>query len=147
VSTVLIKRFGDVARYVKALPPNVAKRNVIRQTGVDLPDRLIKSEDYDRIIVVAHSLGAIVAYDIIAMLFARYNTYLNAGAPSEMHQPERLIRAALAGNEALDIDAFQEQQAKAFCEAKLQGAYWNISDFVTLGAPLAHAEVLIVECH
>ncbi|MBS0124708.1 hypothetical protein [Thetidibacter halocola] len=149
VSDVLIKRFGDVARYVKALPPNVARRQEIRQTGVDLLDRLIKSGEYDRIVVVAHSLGSIVAYDILAMLFARYNTQLDDGDPDEMQQPERhaleeMIRAAAAGG-ALDLDAFQDQQAKAQDEARAQGAGWIVTDFVTLGAPLAHAEFLMAE--
>ncbi|MEP3427411.1 MAG: hypothetical protein ABJN98_01925 [Roseibium sp.] len=79
ISNVLIKRFGDVARYVKAWPPNVAKRHMIRQAGVDLLIRLIDSKDskgneeYDRIVLVAHSLGTVVAYDIISMVFDHYN--------------------------------------------------------------------------
>ncbi|WP_234999599.1 hypothetical protein [Roseovarius albus] len=150
VSAVLIKRFGDVARYVKAWPPNVAKRHVIRKTGVDLLDQLIMSGDYDRIVVVAHSLGTIIAYDIITMLFAKYNKLLDDGKPREMLQPERhqleeMVRLAMAGQEPLDIDTFQDQQSKAFAEAKEQGARWIVSDFVTLGAPLTHAEFLIAE--
>lgn len=145
VSAVLIKRFGDVARYVKALPSNVAKRHAIRQAGVDLLDRLIGSGDYERIVVVAHSLGTIVAYDILAMLYARYNTALKAGAQQpERHKLEEMIRDALAEG-GLDIDAFQEQQARAFAEARDQGAPWIVSDFVTLGAPLTHAEFLMAE--
>lgn len=152
ISNVMLKRFGDVARYVKAWPPNVAKRHQIRQTGVDLLDRLIQSKEYDRIVVVAHSLGTVVAYDIVAMLFAKYNTVLDDGAPSAMLQPERarleeMIRAACAGDAALDLDAFQDQQSRAFAEAKGQGAAWNISDFVTFGSPLTHAEFLMAESH
>lgn len=152
VSNVLIKRFGDVARYVKAWPPNVAKRHVIRQTGVDLLDRLIQSKEYDRIVVVAHSLGTIVAYDILAMLFAKYNTVLDDGTPSETPQPERnrleeMIREAEASGRTLDLDAFQAQQALAFAEARAQGARWSISDFITLGSPLTHAEFLMAESH
>ncbi|WP_461428265.1 hypothetical protein [Gymnodinialimonas sp.] len=152
VSNVLIKRFGDVARYVKAWPPNVAKRHIIRQTGVDLLDRLIQSKEYDRIVVVAHSLGTIVAYDILAMLFAKYNTVLKDGTPSEMPQPERnrleeMIREAEASGGALDLDAYQAQQALALEEAKDQGAKWNVSDFITLGSPLTHAEFLMAESH
>ncbi|ABD55530.1 hypothetical protein [Jannaschia sp. CCS1] len=150
ISNVMLKRLGDVARYVKAWPPNVAKRHLIRQTGVDLLDRLIQSGKYDRIVVVAHSLGTIVAYDILAMLFARYNTTLDDGTPSEMHQPERhrledMIREARATGTPLDLDAYQDQQALALAEAKGQGAEWNISDFVTFGSPLTHAEFLMAE--
>ncbi len=123
VSNVLIKRFGDVARYVKALPSNVAKRHEIRQGGVDLLDRLIQSKEYDRIVVVAHSLGTIVAYDILSMLYAKYNSILDEGS---FEQPERdcleqMIREALRGG-TLDIDAYQAQQTKALAEAIGQGA-------------------------
>ncbi len=145
VSNVLIRRFGDVARYVKALPPNVAKRHAIRQTGVDLLIRLIDSKDYERIIVVAHSLGTIVAYDILTMTFDHYN----GGFGKLENQPERdklegMIRNALASG-GLDIDAFQDQQTAAFEEALKQEGAWIVSDFVTLGAPLTHAEFLVAE--
>lgn len=151
ISAVMLRRFGDVARYVKALPSNVAKRHLIRQTGVDLLNGLIASKDYDRIVVVAHSLGTIVAYDILAMLFAQHNRFSNTGKPGDMPQPERhaledMIRGA-ATSGALDLDAYQEQQAKALAEAKEQGSTWIISDFVTLGAPLTHAEFLTAESH
>lgn len=148
VSKVLIKRFGDVARYVKAVPSNVAKRHEIRQCGVDLLDRLVQSKEYDRIVVVAHSLGTIVAYDILSMLYSKYNTVQDTGT---MEQPERdrleqMIREGLSGN-ALDVEAYQAQQAKAMAEAQEQGAAWNITDFVTLGSPLTHAEFLVAESY
>ena len=164
VSNVLIKRFGDVARYVKALPPNVARRQEIRAKGIDLLDRLIQSGEYDRIVVVAHSLGTIVAYDILTQLFARYHERFDETTPARMKQPERhaledMIRAAAglardkeqavsetpAAAEAFDIDAYQAQQSKVFAEARKQGFPWIITDFVTLGAPLTHAEFLMAD--
>lgn len=144
VSSVLIKRFGDVARYVKALPANVAKRHMIRQTGVDLVARLIDSEEYDRIVVVSHSLGTIVAYDILAQLFPRYNKSLGTKKQPERLKLEDIINAAVtSGN--LHIDDYQEQQAAALAEAREQGSKWCITDFVTLGSPLTHAEFLVAE--
>jgi len=166
VSNILIKRFGDVARYVKALPPNVARRQEIRAKGVDLLDRLMQSGDYDRIIVVAHSLGTIIAYDILTQLFARYNTQFKDSSSEQLVQPERhvvedMIRAAAglprtkeqavsgmaAPKQTLDIDAYQAQQAKVLAEAQAQGFPWIITDFVTLGSPLAHAEFLMADSH
>ncbi len=144
ISAVLIKRFGDVARYVKALPPNVAKRHAIRQAGVDLLARLIESKDYDRIVVVAHSLGAIVAYDILAQLYTHYNSTGGSGSQPERDALEKMLREGLEVGH-LDIDAYQAQQARALAEARAQGAPWIITDFVTLGAPLAHAEFLMAE--
>lgn len=165
VSNVLVKRFGDVARYVKAKPPNVARRQEIRSNGVQLLEKLMASTvkgkpEYDRIIVVAHSLGTIVAYDILTQLFARHNTTLAAARPAEMPQPERdamerMIRRAAgvavdrgvppAAPEPLDIDAFRSQQARCLAEARSQGSPWIISDLITLGSPLTHAEFLLAE--
>lgn len=163
VSNVLIKRFGDVARYVKATPPNVARRQEIREKGVALLEELMTPDPdsgekpYDRIIVVAHSLGTIVAYDILTQLFARHNK-LPKDAPVQP-QPERekleeMIRAAAGLRRAdgsrhppqkLDLTGFQAQQAAALHEAQDQGLRWNVTDFVTLGAPLTHAEFLMSE--
>lgn len=144
VSAVLIKRFGDVARYVKALPPNVAKRHAIRQAGVDLLARLIDSKDYERIVVVAHSLGTIVAYDILAQLYTRYNTEGGVGPQPQRDALEQMIRDGMAAG-YLDMDAYQAQQARALAEAQAQDAPWIVSDFVTMGAPLTHAEFLMAE--
>ncbi|WP_181893159.1 hypothetical protein [Falsiruegeria mediterranea] len=161
VSNVLIKRFGDVARYVKALPPNVDRRQEIRKNGVDLLQRLIKSGEYDRIVVVAHSLGTIVAYDILSMLFAEHNeletlSTIAKGAQPEREKLEDMIRDAAGlplstgadgSGRPMDVDAYQVQQAKALAELRAQGGSWIISDFVTLGSPLTHAEFLMSESH
>ena len=56
---------------------------------------------YDRIVVVAHSLGSIVAYDILTHCFARLNTASNLDEKTlkGLQQPERaklesMIRSA-----------------------------------------------------
>ncbi len=144
VSSVIVKRFGDVARYVKAWPPNVAKRHAIRQSGVDLLARLIESKEYDRIVVVAHSLGTVVAYDILAQLYTRYNSHGGNGTQPERDILEQMVREGLISGR-LDIDAYQEQQSRALAEARAQGAPWIVSDFVTMGAPLTHAEFLMAD--
>ncbi len=160
VSNVLVKRFGDVARYVKARPENIGRRQEIRETGVRLLDGLIASGDYDRIVVVAHSLGTVVAYDVLAMLYDKYNGQLDlpraVGKPlqPERHKLEEMIRdaAGLAMADGttgsgvpLDIDAFQRQQARVRDELAEQGNGWIVSDFITLGSPLVHAEFLMAE--
>lgn len=161
IANVMVKRFGDVARYVKAAPPNVARRQEIRRHGVELLDSLIASKsgdkpEYDRIIVVAHSLGTIVAYDILTQLFARHNKTLAAPAAQPERQAlEQMIQVAAglpttrdtaaANPVPLDIDAFQAQQARALAEARAQGSDWRVTDFVTLGSPLTHAEFLLAD--
>jgi hypothetical protein len=164
VSAFLVRYFGDVARYVKAKPPNVARRQEIRENGVQLletlmgvePDGTIlpwRDREYDRIVVVAHSLGTIVAYDILTHAFARINTV----HADPLEQPSRvkleeMIRAAAGlptqvGAPApapWSIDAFQALQAEARKELNKGGNPWIVSDFVTLGSPLTHAEFLMV---
>ncbi|QGJ79193.1 hypothetical protein [Sinorhizobium meliloti] len=161
VNTFLLKYFGDVARYVKASPLNVARRQEIREKGVQLLETLmdIKADgspakpEYDRIIVVAHSLGTIVAYDILTHCFARINDKVTVEpAQSRLSEMEALIRRFLGleaslpddpQNEADKIKRFRELQWECRKELNEQGSPWIVSGFVTLGSPLTHAEFLL----
>lgn len=67
---VLISYFGDVARYVSATPRNIKVRQMARERGVNLLRQLHATGDYGRIVVVGHSLGSILAHDLIALLWA-----------------------------------------------------------------------------
>jgi hypothetical protein len=168
VNVVLLKYFGDVARYVKSSPVNVARRQEIREKGVELLETLMGVRDfdpntrqkdapfpkweteYDRIIVVGHSLGAIVAYDILKHSFARVNRYLNKGPTGRNKQPhrhqlEKLLQDAIENSGTLDMDEFRRLQKLSWQELKKQGSPWLVSDFVTLGSPLTHAEFLLAD--
>jgi len=162
VSNVMVGRFGDVVRYVKARPGNVARRQEIRKNGVDLLETLIESKDsrgrpaYDRIIVVGHSLGAIVAYDMLSYTFARVYRRMKKSLPDETRQPQRAaleqaLRRKLglkqAGDDAeeLTLEGFRALQDAAREELCALGTPWPVSDFVTLGAPLTHAEFLLAK--
>jgi len=156
----LIGYLGDVVRYVKAEPINIDRRQQIREAGVQLLERLIRSKldngepEYDRIIVVAHSLGTIVAYDILSHAFARLNNEFNMNIAQDARQPqraalERAVRVAL-GHEPrqpseanLTIEKFREMQDAARNELVAMGTPWPVSDFITLGSPLTHAEFLM----
>lgn len=101
-NTFLLKYFGDVARYVKASPLNVARRQEIREKGVQLleslmgimPDGTLVKPAYDRIVVVAHSLGTIVAYDILSHCYARVNDKAAVkGDQSQLNTLELLVSA------------------------------------------------------
>ncbi|HLL30994.1 MAG TPA: hypothetical protein VK403_08360 [Allosphingosinicella sp.] len=158
----LVNYFGDVARYVKAKPRNVARRQEIRENGVQLLETLMgfgadgrlqpeEKRDYDRIVVVAHSLGTIVAYDILTHAFARVNAVADVGAepfPQEARIAlEQMIRDALTAppaDPARWTEEFQTAQAAARKELNETGNPWIVSDFVTLGSPLTHAEFLMV---
>jgi hypothetical protein len=155
VNKYLLRYFGDVARYVKASPPNVARRQEIREKGVQLLESLMAPKpdgtfEYDRIVVVAHSLGTIVAYDILTHCFARAQARMTAADLPQLAAMEALVRhatgverAAVGQGPKTDIDAFQAQQARCRAELNAKANRWTVSDFVTLGSPLAHAEFLL----
>lgn len=55
--------FGRVVRYTRADPDNIAARKNVRERGLKSLNAL-HDGSYKRIIIVAHSLGAILAYDL-----------------------------------------------------------------------------------
>lgn len=74
----LVSSFADVVRYLDTTPRSYAMRRNIRQGFVELLNGLHNAkyggnDRYDRIIVVAHSLGAYIAYDGISYLWAQKN--------------------------------------------------------------------------
>ena len=145
---LLISKFGDVARFVDVNPDNVATRMAIRDKGVKFLDSLIQSGRYDRLVVVAHSQGTIVAHDVLSTLFAKYNRQFNSdktgGLPQDARDElEKVLKDALKGTGKLEPTEYQELQSKALAEAQANGSKWIISDFVTLGSPLTHAEFLL----
>lgn len=154
VIVFLVAYFGDVARYVRAKPANVGIRQAIREEGVQLLETLMGrrddgtwgESDYDRIVVAAHSLGSVVAYDMLSEAFAR----LNQRRTRDRSDPEparlaleEMVRNAAVPGAGLDLDAFQAAQAKAREELVASGNPWIVSDFVTLGCPLVHSDFLI----
>jgi hypothetical protein len=152
---------GDVARYVRADPRNIAMRRAIRERGLKLFGDLHASGEYERIIVVAHSLGSIVAYDLISMFWASRTDALT------LHEAEpvfRRLRAVELAAHALDgadtadrparLNAYRDAQRTLRLAMRSGGEdgtgpertpkqEWLISDFVTLGSPLTHASFLL----
>lgn len=146
---------GDAARYLSAKPDNVDARQKIREAGVNLLTKLHASAHYDRIIVLAHSLGAVIAYDVLNACFGRLSE-------------EELKRAHAQGTPALtelaalevaagELVAAPADRTKLSAYRNAQRAYqealrhtpdppvWLISDFVTVGSPLSKANVLLAK--
>ena len=81
----LVPYVGDCARYLRDAPDNIQARNEIRQLGLqvlqDLHDQ--RSRDgtprYDRIVVVAHSLGTVIAYDVLRAFFVEQIAKIRLG--------------------------------------------------------------------
>ena len=147
---------GDIVRYVDPSPRNIKTRQEIREDGVRLLETLMgvdeagacRGSDYDRVIVVGHSLGTIVGYDIINHAFGRLNlkfdrAKLVAGEQMHLSALEGLVRAAWANGTPLDIEKYRAAQDRARRELNAAGNPWIVSDFVSIGSPLTHAEFLM----
>lgn len=150
---------GDAARYFRNSPANVAVRRAIRKNAVDTLEQLHACRDYDRIVVMAHSLGTVVAYDMLRAYYSRIcrkipvdKTKLNPefdaidGGPLEcavLRSTGRGLIRKLAAASTIIADAAR------------QGAYqpaeggdidaWLVTDFVTVGSALTHARYLMVQ--
>jgi hypothetical protein len=149
---------GDAARYLSPNPQNVVVREQIRADGVALLRALHNKGDYDRIIVVGHSLGSVIAYDIVGYLWHEHHDQLTQVIPSNRELASRyanhealqpVIKNTLPNaGAALDgslgsILKFREQQTEAFIEQRGLGNPWRITDLVTVGSPMAHASLLL----
>lgn len=133
---------SDAARYLDATPRNVASRNAVRQLGVDFLDKLHKSDrQYGRIIVCGHSLGSVIGYDILQHLWYRYHETFTPQSEVRQSAFHLMSRAAAASNGP----AAQSRQRQLWTEQIALGNRWRITDFVTLGSPLTHADVLMAD--
>lgn len=143
---LMINVAGDAARYLHVAPGNIAIRSGIRQAGIDLLEKLHASKEYDRIILVGHSLGSVIGYDILTHLWPRYNS---ASAPEEGKENADTAQkaleklAAVPGSAKLNVNEYQRAQSAYFDELQTREKKWLVSDFITLGSPLAHAGVLL----
>ncbi len=154
---------GDVAGYLGAHPDTVAGRHLVRDRGLQLLRRLHEDPAYERIVIVAHSLGSVVAYDILHLLWEELG-------PTNENPPGKQVRQALANydhlvlelNQKYGIKRWSDQDLQRYCAAqsnvsdaiRAQGtvprkdgrksnAYWKITDFITAGSPLSHAQFLL----
>jgi hypothetical protein len=159
VLKIMIDVVGDVVRYVEAKPKNIAIRQSIRENGVQLLETLMGIDehgkpgptDYDRIVVVGHSLGTIIAYDILTHTFGRHNTRIDSARLAGFDQPvrvalEEMVRDALTdAAKDFKVDRYRELQDAAREELNALGNPWIVSDFISLGSPLTHAEFLMAK--
>ena len=147
---IVVHRFGDAARYLSPRPNNVRHREVIRERGLSLLNTLHRSGRYDRIILVGHSLGSVIAYDLVTHLWAQMNASHLRLDDVSFKALAALERAANGngdeadGSPARSNDPHRLQHA-TWGELRRNGQPWLISDLVTLGSPLAHAELLLAQ--
>jgi hypothetical protein len=161
--TFLSPVMGDSARFLSPRPENLAARQEIRTRGVDLIRALHESDRYDRIVIVAHSLGSIIGYAILSHYWGIVSPFLaRPGEPEErlqaLEHAARAVRAhdddhkALRAFRAAQRDYARTLSAMTAPERKdydADGApnpghsLWLITDFITLGSPLTYAPLLL----
>ncbi len=160
LSVWVVPVFGDVARYVRTSPDAVSARSQIRERGVQLlralhgqtggaADRRYDYGDetgYDRIVVVGHSLGSIIAYDVLRLFWEERGPTSRNPASGEalarLRATDGYCRSSAAKG-TFDPAAFRVHQGELAESLVEQAGSWRISDFVTLGSPLTHAEFLV----
>ena len=135
---------ADAARYLTPRPANIEARTAIRTQGLQLLRALHRSGEYERIVVVGHSLGSVIGYDILRMYWDE------ARKPDpDVYGDQPLVRqwaevCGLPDNPSPEqLDAFQDAQHELWREQRTRGVPWLVTDLVTLGSPLTHASMLI----
>ena len=180
VGTTLTDVVGDAARYLDVSPQNVARRYDIIRGGIDTlrklhedheeSDVMIDAEKkiryhYSRIVLVGHSLGSLIAYDLIRHYWMEVNGKL-AVDPAEIDAVERFDGGECKDKQHgvathTDRTLFRNEQQQCWrdvnewwwrepyplaAESQKPGrARWLISDLVTLGCPLTYAPVLMAD--
>jgi hypothetical protein len=142
----VISYVGDAARYLEPTPDNIERRQEIRRAGVDLLERLHDEGAYQRIIVVGHSLGSVIAYDVLSATWirrGRRNEYAKRMKSKALVAAEDLLNPRDPSAAPPTSSEIRARQYAAWHEYRRNGFDWRVSDFVTLGSPLAHARLLL----
>jgi pimeloyl-ACP methyl ester carboxylesterase len=141
---------GDAARYLRPSPKNIECRQTIRARGLKLLEDLHASGKYDRIVLVGHSLGGVIAYEIAVHFWGRRNRMMDREGPVQaaIEQAEAAGLAVQSAPGAETLAAWRAAQHALFealrAETGPDGApLWLISDLVTMGCPLSHAATLL----
>ncbi|MCF2528145.1 hypothetical protein [Yinghuangia soli] len=155
VPNMVTTSFVDVVRYLDTSPRSYAVRRDIRKGFVEMLTRLHEARyagkrRYERIVIVAHSLGAYIAYDGICYLWGRMN---NQSGEHAVGEPAGLTAFDQAAS-VLTTDAsagicdpehvrtYRRTQRELWYGQRAHGSNWRISDFVSVGTPMYFADIL-----
>jgi hypothetical protein len=155
VASALAARFqsavGDAAIYLLPKPTNVKTRQKIRQEGVALLEKL--NNDYDRVVVVGHSLGSVIGYDILKYAWERsYRSFkpkLNGGERLRSDRTNIAAKALAQSAQKIEPRQFVAEWSKMtrqlWSDYQVDRLQWKVTDFVTIGSPLAYADLLLAD--
>ena len=141
VRGLLVKLVGDAPRYLVPLPENIALRQEIRAAGVKLVQRL-HEDGYDRIVILGHSLGSVIAYDIVKHSWIAMNTVHRQPHDTSFKAAVALERELGGSATAADVQALQHA---AWRELRANTQPWLITDLVTVGSPLTYGDYLMAD--
>jgi len=144
VSGFMVHSLGDAARYLWPHPANVAVRDRIRSSGVDLLDALHNSGRYHRIIILGHSLGSVIAHDIVGQYWIATHRRHDNPISVQNTNAARLARLLENGSPRPEDEELGSQWS-VWGEMRRNTQTWLITDLITAGSPLAHAALLLAE--
>jgi hypothetical protein len=169
VGAIITPYAGDVVRYVRATPSTVERRRQVRERGMALLESLHAKRIngdmlegftqaganqkplYDRIVIVGHSLGTIIAYDLVQLFWEKHGPthhqkWLVEAKPFQaaLRAADRHVKSAWGGGTFNPV-AFERSRLRLFKLLRDERPHWRISDLITLGSPLAHAEFLLAD--
>ncbi|MDI9876197.1 hypothetical protein [Flectobacillus rivi] len=152
VTSKLNLYFGDVVNYTIPAKNNINEREAIRKKGITLFKSIIDRQNpngspyYDKVVVLAHSLGTIIAYDILKIIWAERHDKISLHDATELIKFDNLSREALKNQDVSQYQQLQDKLRDILLAQNIQKC-WNVSDFITLGSPLSHASYLLVDSH
>lgn len=142
----VLNYMGDAARYLSPMPQNILLRQEIRSDGIQLLKRIQEAGEYDRVVLVGHSLGSVIAYDILRHAWQEYSVDYRLDVRSG--QPA-LTRLEAAGERLREhpgeakLQEYRDAQVELWKELRDLGSPWLVTDLISIGSPLAHAALLL----
>lgn len=136
---------ADATRYLTPTPGNVKARNEIRAEGLRLLRELHEAGVYERVVLVGHSLGSVIGLDLLRLAWdeLRHPDPALPQLANEARQFDQLVKSLPARPDAAQMATWQQAQHRLWRESRARGMRWLVTDFVTLGSPLAHASFLL----
>jgi hypothetical protein len=158
---IVTKSFVDVVRYLDVSPRSYTVRRNIRRGMMDLLQSLHDKGRYSRVVVVAHSLGAYIAYDAITSLWASMCKFHcgpitdepGASIPLDgvaaLEEKARLLldhpTEGLTEAQMQELDDYRAAQFELWKNLRRQGNPWLITDFISVGTPMYMADLLLAK--
>ena len=151
----LVPVMTESARMFTPAPENIRNQEAVRERGVKLLQYLHEADaGYDRIVVLAHSLGTAVAYNLLVYYWGKVNGGLDhADTGEERAEVERCAGKLLGQGAKSGSQTFAEWRAAVRSYGKVlrtlkptgrsDAPPWRISDFITIGSPLTYAPFLM----